>query len=175
MPALTSFGNSEETGTSPIRILRNRSSREWLVEDKGVSICSLIVTDISPKKWLLKSEAGNWDVVALGGSRLHASRVSGEPKQAEIRAGVNQPGIFREDAEAISDLYIDLRTYKRVVIGTGWKVVLQNQEVLRYIRTWKVSDLSSGVCYCIWPKIQIPNQHRDLLLAMPLFWSGMPD
>ena len=34
-------------------------------------------------------------------------------------------------------------------------------------------DVARRICYHIWPLDQPPEHIRDLLLVMPLFWSGM--
>lgn len=169
---------NEKEAPAPILITRAKFTREWFVLEHGKMICSLIEYREPGQRlngYRLRSPSGDWTIqVAKKWSRYAAQLADDPSKVAEIRTGV-VPVSFGEvqPDEFIYDLYIDLFAYRRTELGHRWRVKLKGELVLDYGKPWKDSDRERRICYQIWPKIEIDPRHRDLLLVMPLFWTGM--
>lgn len=157
-------------------IVRAKIARQWFVLEHGKVACSLTEfqePDQKHKSFRLKSEHGDWLIrTTKRWSKYQLFRQGEDDYSAELRAN-HSPSLFAEEPDQVSDLYIDLVSYRASEMGHRWRVKLKEEPILDYGKPWRDADSSRRVCYQIYVTQELNPRHRDLLLLAPLFWSGM--
>jgi hypothetical protein len=156
---------------SPIklRIVRGRFAREWFVEQDGRAIFSLIEPNWNAPRWILRSRDGDWDIARSERYLLTATFEPNPTRTAEIRTRAYDPFAVT----TYSDLYVDQVSYRLDRGGLKQAIRAKGDLFIAYSSGWRDADEAARVCYHIEEWKTLPAVHRDLVLVMPLFWSGM--